>query len=124
MIRRIVAVLALMTGLLGAWACNQGGNTSKQVTISSGPSASPYYLHLSRRAGDHVVWKNTDNAEHTVVFGLTPFDAPDLEIHVPANGTSRPFTVSGSASIGRYKYDIHSAAVTDSGPGPVVIVDE
>src|SRR5262245_3208301 len=124
MIRRVVAVLALVTGLLGAWACNQGGNAPKQVTISVG-QASPYYLHVSRRAGDHVVWKNTDNSNHTVVFEATPFDVADLEINVPANGTSRPFTISASSDIGRsYRYDIHSAAVTDSGPGPVVIVDE
>ena len=120
MIRRVVAVFALVTGLIGAWACN---NTPKQVTISDG-QATPTYLHVSRRAGDHVVWKNTDGTNHTVVLEATPFDVGDLEISVPANGTSRPFTISHSANVGRYKYDIHSSALPDSGPGPVVIVDE
>jgi hypothetical protein len=141
---RRIAVAFAVTLIAAVVGC---GREAKQVVISGG-RATPYELHVTRGVGtgapDVVVWKNRDAVEHTVIFRRTPFEAADLRISVPANGTSRNLVVGRSVAAGRYPYGINpdfvqtrsdslpdslrigrfDRAVSDSGPAPVVIVDE
>jgi hypothetical protein len=127
MSRRIVAVLALLIGVFGAWEC---AKAPKEVVITN-HRASPWRLHVVRGVhgdgADRVVWRNNDDISHTVSLNSTPFVAGDLRITVPAHGSSTVFTVSQTIPIGEYLYQVFSdpdSAAADSGPGPIVIVDE
>jgi hypothetical protein len=114
-----VLVAALIMG------CN--GTTPKEVTIVDG-QPQPWTLHVTKggrgRAPDVVVWRNRDRTAHSVIFGQSPFGRPDLRISISGNGRSAEFTVDRGTPPGRYTYELHSPALSDSGPGPVVIVEE
>lgn len=78
-------------------------------------------IHLSVSQGDDVVWESQDDSYTVEFVGTSPFVRPD-PIRVPARGRGKSGPLRNGVQLGRYSYDVVSAA-TAAGKGADPDVD-